>query len=269
MEPLSTFREDNMIQRFIPSISAKVSLALALLGIAGSSAVAAEIRLLSAVALKPVMDTLIPDFEKSSGHTVTIAYGTVGALTERVQKGEPVDVTIVAGPQIDNLQTQGKVAVGSRANIAKVGVGAVVRKGAAKPDISDVEAFKRTMLAARSILYPDPAGGGPPGIWMSGLLDRLGIGAEMKQKTKLANPGPNFYDSVASGDAEIGFNQISENLAASNVDPIGPLPPAIQNYTQFAAGIGASSTQMDAAKALITFLTSPSSVALLKTRGYE
>ena len=258
-----------MNQQFILSVAAKFSLALALLGMAGSSAVAAEIRLLSAVALKPVMDTLIPDFEKSSGHKVTTSYGTVGALTERVQKGEPADVAIVAGPQIDNLQMQGKVVAGSRANIAKVGVGAVVRKGAAKPDISDVEAFKRTMLAAKSILYPDPAGGGPPGIWMSGLLDRLGIGAEMKPKTKLANPGPNFYDSVASGDVEIGFNQISENLAASNVDPLGPLPPPIQNYTQFAAGIGASSAQVDAAKMLINFLTSPASAALFKTKGYE
>lgn len=234
-----------------------------------SIAVAAEIKLLSAVALKPIMDTLVPEFEKSSGHKVTIGYGTVGALTERVQKGEPADVAIVAGAQIDNLQTQGKVVEGSRTNIAKVGVGAVVRKGSTKPDISSVDAFKRTMLSAKSILYPDPAGGGPPGIWMSGLLDRLGIGAEMKPKTKLANPGPNFYDSVASGEVEIGFNQISENLAASNVDAIGPLPPTIQNFTQFAAGIGASSAQVDAAKMLIDFLTSPASAALLKAKGYE
>jgi molybdate transport system substrate-binding protein len=125
------------------------------------------------------------------------------------------------------------------------------------------------MLGANSILYPDPAGGGPPGIWMSGLLERLGIAAEMKSKTKLANPGPNFYDSVARGEVEIGFNQIRENFAASNVDPVGPLPPAIQNYTQFAAGIGAASAQMDAAKALIVFLTSPSATALLKAKGYE
>jgi molybdate transport system substrate-binding protein len=235
----------------------------------GTLAAAAEIKLLSAVALKPVMDTLIPDFEKSSGHKVTISYGTVGALTDRVQKGEPVDVAIVAGGQIDSLQAQGKIVAGSRANIAKVGVGAVVRKGAAKPDISSVDAFKRTMLSARSILYPDPAGGGPPGIWMSGLLDRLGIGAEMKPKTKLANPGPNFYESIANGEADIGFNQISENIAAPGVDTIGPLPPEIQNYTQFAAGIGSSSAQVDAAKMLTNFLTSPASAALLKAKGYE
>src|SRR5262245_21186997 len=112
-------------------------------------AVAAEIKLLSAVALKPVMDILVPEFEKSSGHKVTIGYGTVGALTERVQKGELADVTIVAGAQLDNLQTQGKIVGGSRANIAKVGVGAVVRKGAAKPDIGSVDAFKRTMLSVK------------------------------------------------------------------------------------------------------------------------
>jgi molybdate transport system substrate-binding protein len=235
----------------------------------GSIAVAAEVKLLSAVALKPVMDALVPEFEKTSGHKVTISYGTVGALSDRLQKGEPADVAIVAGAQIDNLQTQGKIVGGSRVNIARVGVGAVVRKGAAKPDISSVEAFKHTMLSAQSILYPDPAGGGPPGIWMSGLLDRLGIGAEMKPKTRLANPGPDFYDSIAIGEVEIGFNQISENLAALNVDPVGPLPTAIQNYTQFAAGIGSSSTQVDAAKGLIKFLTSPTSTALFKAKGYE
>jgi molybdate transport system substrate-binding protein len=169
----------------------------------------------------------------------------------------------------EEIMTQGKIVGGSRANIAKVGIGAVVGKGAAKPDIGSVDTFKRTMLSAKSILYPDPAGGGPPGIWMLGLLDRLGIGAEMKPKTKLANPGPNFYDSIASGEAEIGFNQISENLAASNVDPLGPLPSAIQNYTQFAAGIGASSAHVDAAKMLINSLTSPPAATLLKAKGYE
>src|SRR3954471_13746801 len=146
---------DKMNPRNILSVSATIALGLALFGItAGSTARAAEIKLLCAVALQPAMVALIPDFEKkSSGHKVTIAYGTAGAVADRVQKGEAADIVISSVPLIDQLQGQGKVVAGSRVNIAKVGVGAFVRKGAAKPDISSAEAFKRSMLAARSITY--------------------------------------------------------------------------------------------------------------------
>jgi molybdate transport system substrate-binding protein len=126
----------------------------------GQSATAAEIKLLCAVALHPAIDALIPDLEKSSGHKVTVAYGTAGAVAERVQKGEAADIVISSVPMIDRLQAQGKVAAGDRVTFAKVGVGAFVRKGTAKPDISSADAFKRAMLAARSITYPDPASGG-------------------------------------------------------------------------------------------------------------
>jgi ABC-type molybdate transport system substrate-binding protein len=144
------------------------SLGLALLGItAGSTARAVEIKLLCAVALHPAIDALIPDFEKSSGHKVTVAYGTAGAVADRVQKGEAADIVISSVPLIDQLQAQGKVVAGSRVNIAKVGVGVFVRKGTAKPDISSADAFKRSMLAAKSIAYPDPAGGGASGIYVA------------------------------------------------------------------------------------------------------
>ena len=150
-----------MNRRSILSVSATIALGLALFGItAGSTARAAEIKLLCAVALQPAMVALIPDFEKSSGHKVTIAYGTAGGVADRVQKGEATDMVISSVPLIDQLQSQGKVLAGSRVIIAKVGVGVFVRKGAAKPDLSSADAFKRSMLAARSIAYPDPAGGG-------------------------------------------------------------------------------------------------------------
>src|SRR5437016_3006495 len=176
------------------------------------------------------MVALIPDFEKSSGHNVTITYGTAGAVADRVQKGEAADVVISSGPLIDQLQAQGKVVAGSRVNLTKVGIGVFVRKGAVKPDISSADAFKRSMLAARSIAYPDPAGGGASGIYVASLLERLGIAAEMKPKTKLSTL-ETLYASVASGDVEIGFNQISEILAQLTVELAGPLPPATQNYT--------------------------------------
>jgi molybdate transport system substrate-binding protein len=255
--------------RSIPSVTATVALGLAVLGItAGTIAGAAEIRLLSASALHPAIDALIPDFEKSSGHKVTVAYGTAGAVAERVLKGEAADVVTSSVPMIDRLQAQGKVVAGDRVIIAKVGVGAFVRKGAAKPDISSVDAFKRSMLAARSIAYPDPAGGGASGIYVAALLERLGIAAEMKPKTKLSTLGT-LYASVASGDVEIGFNQVSEILAQPTIELVGPLPSAIQNYTQFAPGIVTGSTQADAARALVTFLYSPAAKSVLKAKGFE
>jgi molybdate transport system substrate-binding protein len=220
------------------------------------------------VALQPGFIVLIPDFEKSSGHKVTITYGTAGAVADRVQKGEAADIVISSVPLFDQLQAQGKVVAGSRVNIAKVGVGVFVRKGA-KLDISSADAFKRSMLAARSIAYPDPAGGGASGIYVASLLERLGIAVEMKPKTKLFPPTEVLYASVASGDIEIGFNQISEILAQPTVELAGPLPSAIQNYTQFAPGIVIGSSQTDAARALVTFLSSPAAQTVLKAKGFE
>src|SRR3984893_10694058 len=189
-----------MNRRSILSVSATIALGLALFGItAGSTARAAEIKLLCAVALQPAMVALIPDFEKSSGHKVTIAYGTAGAVADRVQKGEAADIVISAGPPTAQLQAQGKVVADIRFTIAMVGVGVFVRKGAAKPDISSAGAFKRSMLAARSIAYPDPAGGGASGIYVASLLERLGIAGEMKPKTKLSTL-ETLYASVASGE---------------------------------------------------------------------
>jgi molybdate transport system substrate-binding protein len=228
----------------ILSVSAAIALGLALFGItAGSTARVAEIKLLCAVAVQPAMVALIPDFEKSSGHKVTIAYGTAGAVADRVQKGEAADIVISSVPQIDQLQAQGKVVAGSRVNITKVGVGVFVRKGAAKPDISSADAFKRSMLAARSIAYPDPAGGGASGIYVASLLERLGITAEMKPKTKLfpprkcctqALPAATLRsDSIKS--AKSWLNQPSNSLARCHQrfrttpsSPLESLPAAVR-----------------------------------------
>jgi molybdate transport system substrate-binding protein len=259
-----------MNRRSVASVSTTIALGLALFGLtAGTTARAAEMKLLCAVALHPAIDALIPDFEKSSGHKVVVAYGTAGAVADRVQKGEAADVVISSVPMIDRLQAQGKAVAGDRVIIAKVGVGAFVRKGAAKPDISSADAFKRSMLAARSIAYPDPAGGGASGIYVASLLERLGIAGDMKPKTKLLPPTQVLYASVASGEVEIGFNQISEILAQPTVELAGPLPPAIQNYTQFAPAIVTGTGQTDAGRALIAFLSSPAAQAVLKTKGFE
>jgi molybdate transport system substrate-binding protein len=254
---------------FSATCAAKVAAAVLLVTTMGSIASATEIKVLSALALESSLSGLLPEFEKSSGHKVTIVYGPAGALVARVQKGEAVDVVIVLGPQIDNLLKECKVAAGSRIDIAKVGISVFVRKGAAKPDISSLDAFKRSVLAAKSIAYVDPATGGASGVYMAKLFDRLSLAEDLKPKTKLTPPPPAAFAGVASGDVEMGFNQTSEILAAQGVDLAGPLPTEIQNYSLFAAGIVESSKQADAAKALVTFLSSPTSVTALKAKGFE
>ena len=221
------------------------------------------------MALHPAIDELIPDFEKASGHKVTVAYGNAGAIADRFEKGEAADLLINSAPLMDKLEAQGKIPAGDRIVVAKVGVSAFVRRGAAKPDISSVDAFKRAMLAASSIIYPDPAGGGASGIYMASLLEKLGIAAEMKAKTKLSPTGKVLYATVASGEVQIGFNQISEVLAQPSVEFVGPLPPEIQNYTRFTPGIITGSGQADAARALMAFLYSPAAKTVFKTKGFE
>lgn len=251
------------------SASLEVTFSLVLVAAAlGAAAKAAELRLLSASALHPAIDALTPDFEKTSGHKVTVDYGTAGAVADRVQKGEAADIILSSVPTIDRLQAQGKTLAADRVIIAKVGVGAFVRKGAPKPNISSRDAFRRAMLETKSIAYPDPAGGGASGIYVAGLLEKLGIAKEMKPKTRLSTLGT-LYTDVANGDVEIGFNQVSEILAQPAIELVAPLPPEIQNYTQFAPGVVTGSQQADAARALVEFLVSPAARSVLKAKGFE
>ena len=234
-----------------------------------SIAGAAEISLFSPLAMKGAMPEVVAQFEKSSPHKVKVEYGTVGALFDRLQKDEGADVAIVSGPRLDDLLKQGKIVGGSRADIAKVGIGLFVRAGAPKPDIVSVDAFKRTLLAAKSVSYGDPAAGGVSGVHMAGLVDRLGIAADMKPKTKLFANSHAVLEAVAKGEAEIGIGLTSDVALLPGVDLVGALPGEVQNFTLYAAGIPASSKQADAGKAFIQFLSSPIGRAVLKAKGFE
>ena len=231
--------------------------------------VAAELKILSGSGVQPVMAELIPKFEQQTGHKVTFDYGTVGGMADRIAKGEAADVIIASGPQVEALEKQGRVANGSRTELAKTGVGVFVRKGAPKPDISSVETFKRTMLAAKSIGWNDPAAGAPVAIYMLGVFERMGIAADMKSKTTDFKQRSERFGAVARGDIEIGFNQVSEIIAAEGVDLVGPLPGPIQNYTMFTAGIVASSKQPDAARMFIQYVSSPAARTLMSAKGLE
>jgi molybdate transport system substrate-binding protein len=244
----------------------RILFAAALMMASAGMADAAEIKALFPGTLRPMATQVIPQFEKSSGHKMTIAYATAGAVTARIQKCEPADVAITAAPQIDDLVRHGKI-IGGRV-LAKVGVGVFVRKGAPKPNISSADAFKASVLVT-TIVYTDPAAGGPVGIYVAKLLDRLGIATAMKPKTKVTSGGEANNNAVVDGEAEIGFNMINEILIDPRVDLVGPLPPPIQDYTTFAAGIVATRTKQDAGRALIDFLSSLDMLAVMRKLGFE
>jgi molybdate transport system substrate-binding protein len=238
-----------------------------LLGLTGTVASAAEIRFLCPVAMTAVMFELIPQFERAFSHKVTVEYGTVGVITERILKGDTADVAIVSKGQSDELQKQGKLVAGSRVDVARVGYGLFVRKGAPKVEIQSVDALKRSVLAARSITYIDPATGAPSGIYATRLMERLGIAAEVKPKTKLAKPGVAALEPVAKGDAEIGLGLTIAGVPG--VELVGPLPAEIQSYTEYAVGLLVASREAEAGKALITHLTSSAGQSILRSKGFE
>jgi molybdate transport system substrate-binding protein len=231
-------------------------------------AAAVEIKVLTAGAFKQVLLALVPEFEKQTGHKVIVENDTVGALTKRIEGGEVFDLAVLTPGAVNDLAGKGKFVAGSRQNLARVGVGVVVKDGTPKPDISSVDAFKKSLLAAKSVAYIDPAAGGSSGIYVSGLLDKLGIGAEVKAKAKLIHGGA-VADHIAKGEAEVGIHQISEILPVKGIVLVGPLPSEIQNYTVYAAGLGANAKQAEAAKAFINALSGPAAADVLKSKGME
>ena len=246
-----------------------VSFAIMLMAAAAPrGAGAAEIKVLSAGAFKQVLLALLPGFERQTGHKVIVENDTVGALTKRIEGGESFDLAVLTPAAVDNLSSKGKFVAGSRANLARVGIGVVVKEGAPKPDVGSVEAFKRALLAAKSVAYIDPAAGGSSGIYVAGLLDKLEIAADVKAKAKLI-PGGAVAEHIARGEAELGIHQISEILPVKGVTLVGPLPTDIQNYTIYAAGLGANAKETDAAKALLNALSGPAAAEVLKSKGME
>ena len=233
-----------------------------------TAASAAELKLLTAGAFKSTVLALLPEYEKASGNKVSVANDTVGALMKRIEAGESFDVVVMTPEAVDKLAGEGKVIAGSRTNLARVGVGVMVKTGANKPDISTVEAFKKAVLEAKSVSFIDPASGGSSGIYVAKLLERLGIADQVKPKEKLKQGGY-VADYIESGQAELGIHQISEILPHAGVTLVGPLPKEIQNYTVYAAGIGKGTQDGDAARALIAALVGPRAQALFKSKGME
>jgi molybdate transport system substrate-binding protein len=230
-----------------------------------SLATAAEIKVISTQATEEAYKELVAQFEKATGHKVTTVFTGTLNVQKRLAAGEAYDMLIMAGPAIDDQIKQGRAVAGSRVDIAKSGTGVAVKKGAAKPDVSSVEAFKKTLLAAKSLGYST----GPSGLYMLSVFEKLGIAAEVKGKLKQTPSGVFVGTLIANGDAEIGFQQISELVHFEGIDYVGPLPGDLQVMTQFSSAIHTGATQGDAARALVKFLTAPAAASVIKKHGLE
>jgi molybdate transport system substrate-binding protein len=246
-----------------------------LLGIAGAlllagSAGAAEVRVMISGGLTAAYKTLVPEFERQTGNKVLTAYGpsmgtTINAIPVRLERGEPADVLIMVGYALGDLIKQGKVVADSRVDLVKSPIGIAVKAGAPKPDISSAEAVKKALLAAKSVAYSDSASG----VYISTeMFAKLGIVEAMKEKAKMI-PATPVGEIVARGEAELGFQQISEMLPVPGIDIVGQLPPDLQKITVFSAGIASVSKEPDAGKALIKFLASPAAKDAIVKSGME
>jgi molybdate transport system substrate-binding protein len=228
----------------------------------------AELKVLTSVALTSVLDDLASMLEKTTGTRLSIDYNLIAAQRKRILEGESADVIILSRGVMDELQKQDKLLASSLVNVAGTPVSVAARAGAPKPDITTVDAFKQTLLNARSIVYADPAKGGASGVYFARVLDRLGIAEQMKAKTILV-PGAQAAEVVAKGEAELGVGQGSEIVPVAGAQLVGPLPGEFASMTVFTAGIGGGSKAPDAAKELIKFLTGPEAAARFKAKGFE
>ena len=242
--------------------------ALLFLGGALADAHADDVKALFPAAMRHAMAELVPKFEQSSGHRLKIEFGTVGAIMDKLKKGEAVDVVVVTDERLAELISQGRVYSDGHAVVAQVGIGVFGRKGESKPDIASVEALRQALLGAKAIVYGDPALGDSSGIFAAGLVERLGIAAEMKPKTKLVHAAGKGQ-MVESGGADIGFDQMSNVVVNPKLEPLGRLPATLQHYTKYAGGVTSSAAGAEAGKALIQFLRSPTSQSAMRAKGFE
>jgi molybdate transport system substrate-binding protein len=238
---------------------------LAILGVANAT----DLIVLSANGMKEAMQELKPVYEKEKGGKLQIGFGNLGTLVKRVQGGGTADVVVMPRQGIEQLVKSGHAIRETTTDVARSGIGVAVRKGAPKPDISTPDAFKRALLAAKSITYLDPAGGGTSGIHVVRVLERLGIAEEVKSRILLQANALEAGNLVAKGDAEIGINLIQEFLPQPGIELVGPLPGDLQNTLVFSAAVLAEAKDKASAQGLIAFLRTAQSASIVRAKGME
>jgi molybdate transport system substrate-binding protein len=238
---------------------------LALAG--GYSLDAAEIRVLFPAGLKAATDVVVPQFEKSTGHTIRMSYANIGTLTERVRKRETADMAVVSPRQWESLRKEELFTPDLRVRIAHVAVGVAVKKGATRPAVGSNDDLRRTLLSMKSVGISNPEGGGTTGNVALKAFERLGIAAEMKTRTRIVKDTATLLQQVAKGEIDIGISPATFIAQSSDVDLAGVLPGDLQIYTEFVAGITTYAQQGDAARALVKFLRSPAAEPVFRAMG--
>jgi molybdate transport system substrate-binding protein len=229
---------------------------------------AADIKVMSAGAVEAALQPLAAAFEHERGKTIELDFGTVGAIEDRLKKGESADVVILSALSIDTMDRAAKLVSESRIAVGRVGIGVAVRDGAERPDIATPDRFKSALLAAPSIVYADPGKGASSGIYLASLFDRLGIAGEIKSKA-LLEPGGYVVERVASGDAALGIHNISEILPVKGVTLVGPLPAELQNYTSYAGAVPRTAAARETARDFLAYITSADVASRWQAAGVE
>lgn len=245
----------------------RVFVCAAALVLAGA-AQAAELKVLTAGAFKPVLVALAPAFEAQSGHKLVIENDTAGALQKRIAGGEAFDVVVVPPGAAEALAKTGHVVPEVTWPLAKVAIGVAVKRGAPLPDVSTVPAFQAALRGARKVATIDPAAGGSSGIYLWQWFEKAGLAAELKPKAVLV-PGGLVAEKLVTGEADLAIHQVSEILAVPGAQLVGPIPAAIQNWTVYVGTISPRTKQADAALALLVHLAGPSAAGVLAAKGME
>jgi molybdate transport system substrate-binding protein len=234
-----------------------------------SQAVSAEtLKVLTAGAVKPAVNVIVPGFQSRTGVQVLVESDTAGALLKRIQSGEIFDVAFLTSAGIKDLTTAGKVNSATTKDFARIGIGIAIRSGAMAPKIGTVEEFKAAILSARKVAYIDPTAGGSSGIYMQGLFQRLGLAEAIKPKALLV-PGGLTASKLVSGEADLAIQQSSELMTVEGATLIGMLPESIQNYTIYAFGVAADSRMHDVATQFLGTITGPAGTDAMRKLGIQ
>jgi molybdate transport system substrate-binding protein len=226
---------------------------------------AAEVKVLASGAVKEAALELFPQFEKASGNKVAVTWAGTVDIKKKIAAGEIFDLVIVASPELDALIKDGKFVAGSKVDLVKSSVGVAVKTGAPKPDLKSGDDLKAALLSAKSVGYST----GPSGIYIQNLVAKMGIADQVKAKTKVTQPGVPVATLIRSGEAEIGFQQVSELIHEAGIDFIGPIPADVQNITVFSSGVPAGAKAQVEARALQKYLTAPAAAPVIKKHGLE
>jgi molybdate transport system substrate-binding protein len=258
-----------MIRRTHSPVVAITFLAALTAALGPAPAAAADLKVISAGAVRGLIAEIIDDYSRQTGQKFDFTIGTTGQLRNIIASGQHADLIIVSAPLMGELEKTGKLTPGSRAELGRVGIGVAVRDGAAVPNVSTPDALKKALIEARSVAYTNPAEGGTSGIYFTSVAERFGIGDDIKKKALLTRGGREAAIEVAEGRAELAIVFISEAAAVKGVRLAGPLPPTLQDYSTYAAAIPLSSTDPAAARAFIAALTSTAMAERWRSNGFE